>query len=326
MTTFQQGILLALIYNVLTAAKGVFLGSLLQGADTILVVFCTFLIVAIFFNGLQKFRPKEKKEANRKSAGLDLLMVNVLTASAWMTFYLAVKNLEPAVATALANCLGPVITLIMAYRLQTGAKPMLLEIVASLGVVASMTVLVGITWFGKTGISTFSNDRIFWGLTMALVCGVSMAFNNLFSKRLNQKGWDAKEILASRFYILLGMSLLLLNWETISWLQAPMHLLELLGISVMGVIIPLFAFQKSLQKLEPIFVSLVLATAPLMTFMIQMFDRRIEFSIWSLSGIALVIGFSLLGVYARFRSQKHVARIATEEIGGLPPRMLKIRS
>jgi drug/metabolite transporter (DMT)-like permease len=218
------------------------------------------------------------------------------------------KNMEPAVANSIANALGPVITLLLARQMGRTDKPSRLEIFGAIGVLAGMLALVEVTWAGKSGLTGVGQDQVRLGLGMAIVCGVSMAANNLFSKRLNLKGWSAEQILAKRFYVLLLLAGALLPPHTLEWISSVPHVATVVFVSVLGIIVPLYAFQVGLQKLEPMIVSLLLATLPLVAFGVQVLDRRIAFSPYSLVGVVMVIGFSLLGIYSRFRPRAITAR------------------
>jgi drug/metabolite transporter (DMT)-like permease len=191
------------------------------------------------------------------------------------------------------------VTLGLAFWLGMGAKPRRSEIATSLGVLVSMGALVAVTWYGKSGLGNFPADRLHWGVAMAFLCGISMAINTTYSKRLNARGWSARKILAHRFYALLALAALALPTGAMGWLSVPSHAMTILTIAFGGVIVPLYAFQRGVEYLEPVVVALILATVPLFSLVVQTLDRRLEFSAYSLGGILLVILFSCLGVLVR---------------------------
>jgi len=94
-------------------------------------------------------------------------MVNVMTAVAWFTFYFAERNMEPAVVSAVADSLGPIVTLVFAGWLGINSKRKGGDILSSLGVLGSMCLLIGATWFGKGALASFSRDRILVGIVTA---------------------------------------------------------------------------------------------------------------------------------------------------------------
>ncbi|MEW6055800.1 MAG: EamA family transporter [Bdellovibrionota bacterium] len=306
--TVVSGILCVLFYNLLSATKGVYLGSLLQRFDPILLLFASFSVVTLFFSTIG-FIKRGSDSAGKGEAAIsigkhkfDVVMVNFLTASAWITFFYALKNLEPAVGSALANALIPISTLLLGLLLRTAAAPKHLEVVSALGVLIGVYLLVDAVWAGKSGLSEMSSERTQLGLLMGILCGVSMAANNLFSKRLNTKGWSARQILAVRFYALIILSVCMLKGSDFLGLMNVEAIVNVLVISFFGIIIPLYSFQLGVQKLEPMIVSLTLATVPLFVFGVQLFDQRVRFSPHSLVGIAVILVFTMLGVLSRFKS------------------------
>lgn len=298
MNTMVKGILLVVTYNVLSASKGVYLGHLLQGVQPFLLLFCSFSLVALFFGGSEWLFPS-KGSPKFREGGWDLVMVNLMTAAAWITFYLAMKYLEPAVASAVANSLGPIVTLCLALLLGMGARPRSVEFLTSVGVMASVGLLIAATWLGKSGVVGASHESLLIGIAMAIACGITMAINTFFSKRLNVKGWSARKILAHRFYLILVVAAMLFPRNGMEWLSAPSHLGTVFVIAFLGVIVPLYTFQLGVQLLDPVVVALILSTVPLFAMGVQGLDRRLEFSAFSLTGICLVIAFSCLGVWVK---------------------------
>lgn len=67
----------------------------------------------------------------------------------------------------------------------------------------------------------------------------------------------------------------------------------------MGLIVPLYSLQLGMERCDPLTIALLLATLPLFMYVIQVFDKRLTLSSYSLVGIILTVVFLLVSVVGR---------------------------
>jgi drug/metabolite transporter (DMT)-like permease len=298
-TTRQLGILCILLYILLSASQGVYLGSLLQRLDPVVLLVGCFGLAAGFFNLLQLRRPRAYLR-QLGQAPLDVLALNVVSAAGWYSFFLALKYLEPAVSGALANAIGPLVTLALVafgwlhipeVRVTRGG------VLAAAGTAAAVVFLGVTTWWGHSGVSARPTGELALGLGMALLCGVCGVATTVFSRRLKRNGFTADQVMAARFFVLLVCGALLLPDG--GWAQLAANGETVVVIAALGIIAPLYALQLGIARVDPLTVAMLVATVPAFVFAVQALDQRVVFSASSLLGVGSTIAFSLWGVRAR---------------------------
>ncbi|NGQ97302.1 hypothetical protein G3578_19375 [Brevibacillus sp. SYP-B805] len=117
------------------------------------------------------------------------------------------------------------------------------------------------------------------------------------SKKLSEAGWSSARILAHRFYAIVLLSA--------AWAHADGALADILAnwewiliVSLTGVVLPLYLLQMGIKHCDTFLVILSLSFVPVFTYFFQMFDSRIRWSGYTLAGIMLILGFSLVSTWA----------------------------
>jgi drug/metabolite transporter (DMT)-like permease len=292
------GVLLVLLYNALSASKGVYLGSLLQRLDPVVMLVGCFGLTAVFFNALQFRNIAAYVGAIRRNA-LDVVAANLFTCFGWYSFFLAMKYLEPAVSGAVSNAIGPVITLTLVGLGLMKSQDIRVTRDGVLASVATMVAVLSLgyaTWTGRTGVGGKSSWELSFGLAMAVLCGVCVVGNTVYGRRLARAGLPADQVMAARFFLLLAGGSLLLPDD--AGQQIAENIESVLVIAGLGIIVPLYALQQGIARLSALTVLLLLATVPAFVFAVQTFDSRLGFSPVSLAGITLTVCFSAWGIKA----------------------------
>lgn len=303
------GILLILLYNLLSATKGVYLASLLQAYHPVLILVACFSLVAVFFIAIQA-RSLRALSGRVRGATLDVIAINLTSAGSWFSFYYALKFLEPAVVTAISASMGPLSTILLARYLRPGKPATRVEMISSAGIFAAMLVLISGTWLGYSAVGAINAPRAAMGIGATLLCGMSVVGNTIFSKRLNDRQINPRAIMAVRFFLLIALGAILLPHGSAAVLASPGTLAPIFLIAVFGIIIPLYALQIGIARCEPIVVAMTLATAPLFVYAVQFFDARLHSSPTTLAGVALLMTFTLVGVVGGMRRGRAAAAIA----------------
>ena len=108
-STEKQGILLIFSFNILSGVQAVYLSDMLQKVDVFSTLILTFCLVSFYFYSVQVV----SKKAQVKTQWIEWVGVNITTAGSWLGFFIALKYIEPAISSALANSIGPIVTILI---------------------------------------------------------------------------------------------------------------------------------------------------------------------------------------------------------------------
>ncbi len=291
------GPLFVLGYCILASAKAVTVGHMLQSVDAFLLVFANFLLATTFFCFTERNLFKSGK---LEGASKDILWLNVTTTLSWIGFYFALKELEPAVQGAIVLGFGPLFTGFLIKIFRPKAPATRWEIIAGIGVLLSMIFLGVVSLNGQSALPNLSGHSLTVGVIAALIAGLGVSGNTVFSKRLSDRGMTARQIMAVRFFMLLVISfiaILIRRPECSLVCSSPWLVLVIAGL---GVILPLYLLQRGIVLSEPMVVALLLPMAPVMTMLFQWMDPRLHFSGLSLLGVLLVTLFGLTGTLQKY--------------------------
>ena len=298
---YQLGLWYVFLFVLSGAFQEVYLGNLLQNRDPILVMTITFLVTGFFFVILQAKNLGDLLSTVGKSIR-SVFLLNLTTALSWVGFFLALKYLEPAVASMMCFSSVPVLTILFRKIFRPQGQLLREEIVTSLGLSIILVFLSVSTLRGLSAVGSISFDSAVYGLLMVLTSAVGVMGNTYASKSLKEEGFNAKQVIGVRFWLLIvyGLSSSLMHLESVvPTLMDQKFWLEILIISFATVIAPLYLLQLGIEKLEPITVSFALNTLPILTYLLQLFDQRLVFSYSTLVAVLLSFGLTLYGVLQR---------------------------
>ena len=287
------GISLVILFNILSGVQAVYLSGLLKEANVYATLCICFSFVTIIFILINAISNKTIKNSVKKNY-TNLVIINVTTLGNWLTFFIALKYIEPAMSSALANSIAPMVTLFATYFFLKGPFPKRSQLLISLGIFLSMGIMIFVTIAGKSASSTANLSYLWLGIIASLICGVSISSTNIVSKKLNISGINAKEIMMYRFILLIIVCGVVAGSDVIIETLKTL-LLPLLFISIIGNVIPLFSLQLSIERLEPITVSLLLVLAPIFYLIIQVFNKNIPISPISWIAISISVIFVAVG-------------------------------
>lgn len=292
------GIILVIMFNILSGVHAVYLSGLLKNVDTFSVIFICFSFVCLLFCLIDFF--KKTNITYNSQSYFYIFLINLFTLGNWLTFFIALKYIEPAISSALANSISPIITLIFVSVFYTKVMPKIIQIIISLGIFISMIFMVIMTLSGNTAIDPENYSLLILGVISSIGCGASMAFTTITSKKLYFLGFNAIKIMKFRFFLLIIISAILAGKSNILYVLDN-YIFVLIFISIIGNVIPLFLLQLSIEKLEPIVVSMLLVLAPVFYLIIQLFSEKIPFSLSSLVTISISVTFVLIGTWLNLK-------------------------
>ena len=292
-----------LVFNLLSGIQAVYLSGLLQKANLFATITITFFFVSVFFLVVSLFYKEKKNIPTAPVAKFyNVLAINLTTAGSWLGFFVALKYIEPAVVSALANAIGPMLTLFITVKIAKSDKLSRAEIFSAIGVFVCMLLMIRSTMNGTSALGNISRDHAIIGIGMAFLCGLSMVLNTIFSKRLNNQGVKPHSIMTFRFVLIVLVGVYIAGYDEI---MATLHQywLTLLIVAMLGNVLPLYILQVGISKVPPLVVSFALVLAPLFYFLSQQFSARIAFSAETLIFILCSLMFLSYGIIAKSKAK-----------------------
>lgn len=256
-------------------------GTWLGDVPSSLFVFVSFAITAAFFLLVSRGRPGDR------AWGL-LVMLNLATALTFLCFFYALRIIEPAIVGAVEIGIGPVIAVLVALAV-VGEKPTVARLC-----VCTM-ILIGCLVLARAAISGAGLEGVggsaWMGLLASAAAGVGAVFITIFSKSLMKKNWSFGAILAHRFYVIVPLALLF--WTGSPQPEVPItwssHLVMIvLGVTVVGVLAPLYLLQLGIEKCDPYTVMVTMAALPVITYVLEGFSPAYVWSVETLVGLAII--------------------------------------
>jgi drug/metabolite transporter (DMT)-like permease len=292
------GVVLVLVWVVLTASKDVYLGHLVQDLDSTLLLVGCIAIAVVFFNAIQLV---ERAAYARVFAAnlVDVFWLNLFTAAGWASFFAALKFLEAAVAESFVVAVDPLATLVLARALRQQSPVLPSELAASWAMLGAAAFLGVGVWYGHSSVGVLGAADATFGIVCVLVCGIANGGITVMSKRLADRKVTASQVMASRFFLLLAgcLALVLIRGQDLGALAD--HAGAVAVVAVLGVIVPMFVLQKAIERAEPMTVVLVGSIVPVVAFAFQQLDSRLTFSWLSCGGVTAIFVIVIGGTCRR---------------------------
>ncbi|MDO4232303.1 MAG: EamA family transporter [Lautropia sp.] len=231
-----------------------------------------------------------------QAAFLPLLMLNLSTALTFLSFFYALKLLEPAVVGALEIGVAPIIALLLTLLLQ-GERPTAARVMVCLGLLLGCLVLAASAFSGVGFTAGAAVNGAAWqGVLASVAAGAGAVVVTMASRKLVQCGWQYGAVLAHRFYLILPVSLGMALWggdfSAVEW-DMPV-LLAVLAVSLLGVTLPLYLLQIGIGRCDTHTVLVSMAALPVITFALEMLSPVYAWSWLTAVGVLVVAAFVLL--------------------------------
>jgi drug/metabolite transporter (DMT)-like permease len=280
-----------------SAASFVFIAHLNQSHNELLSMALTFGYAIILFSlfNIKKLSSMFKIMLSQKRAMLGL---NIATLFSWFGTFMALKYIDPATKISIGFGLIAVTNFFIATPLRSIGKNKHL-LLCILFVMLNMGLVIGQYAVSSVHVST---EHMLFGLAWSVVGGIIGGFIGINSQRLHKAGYTATQVLATRFYFLVIVSVLILLFTA---RPTPLHIhwqYYLLSTALV-VLLPLLMYHLAIESLGALIVSFVEPFTPVLTYFIQVIVLHYRFNLLTMVLLTLSSGGIILLVRMEHRSK-----------------------
>jgi drug/metabolite transporter (DMT)-like permease len=149
------------------------------------------------------------------------------------------------------------------------------------------------------------------GIVLSVLTGVLMAAMLLYGSRLDKVGVGPVAQFGLRFplFLVLALAAYLLGIDD----KGPVPLEDMLVAIAAGLVLlafPVYAVQKAVSMSSTLTIGTAAAVAPLVVFLLQMVEGRVEYSRATLAGLAIYFAGALLAAFGGVRAVSDEVRAA----------------
>ncbi|MBW3098752.1 hypothetical protein [Pseudohoeflea coraliihabitans] len=301
--TTSTGLVWCLIFLVLDAVQAVWFGALLQRHDSFLIGLLVFGLSAAGCIVWVAGRAPAQFVVARRHFGA-LFGMNVAAAGAWVTYFLALQRIEPAIAFMIFSGMIPLTTILAGWlgfaegeRSRNG-----IEALGNALLLAGLVFLAYVTLSGRSGFLRDGLASGLVGLLLAFLAGAMIAAMLMFSQRLDRRGMTPVAQFGLRFPLYLLVALI--GWQAGWDHKAPASASELSSAVLIGLILlafPIYAVQRAVALVSSLTLAAIAATGPVLVFALQALEGRVDFAPATSLGLLICLAGALLAAYGAAR-------------------------
>ena len=298
------GALASFAFTCLAAVRDVYFGGLFQSTSPLGVALVAFTLCSVIFLPIALIQDRGSVR-RLLSHRRELFWVNVTTGLAWISFFYALRAIEPLLVQILFAGVGPLsvlgldrfLGLTPPATLGQAERPIYVGLAVSLLAAAAVAV-AGLSGAGPQPLGTAAS-----GIILAVFAGTSISASTVLSRRLNDRGVAPAALISLRFVgaIVLAAALSLISGADVLTSVSKTDVPIALGAAVLLIVLPNYVNQVGVSLASPLTVRAVMAIGPVLIFALQLVEGRLSPSPCSL-GAALLYGvFALAAAIARGR-------------------------
>ncbi|WP_256584518.1 DMT family transporter [Pseudomonas sp. GZJR-8] len=285
----RTGLIIGLVFCLISAAFDVYVALVTQSISTLNVIFYCFTTSACVFGVWAVYRNPNSLWSKLRTQWRLIVIINLAVLCNWGGLFYALRYLEPAVVGVASVACGPALTLIVSLLTNRSVKVAVVDAVVSWLVLISVAIMLFNSLAGDSGVVTTTAVQRVLGIVSVLTCALGTVMYTVFSKEMFARQWSVYEILGVRNIAMVGVCAVAIPATGGSFLLDSGWVLPMAILVIAGHLLPIYLIQKTIYYLTPIHVSLVLLTLPVFVFLFQYLDSRVEFSVASLSAVTVII-------------------------------------
>jgi drug/metabolite transporter (DMT)-like permease len=291
------GALCVLGFVILSDGRDIYLERHIKVDNPFDYLLLVFSMTALFYAGVNAV--KTMREPHPKASGFlrNIVWLNIVTASNWLGWYLALKYLTAPTVVALYAGIIPMATLVVNRCLRSTSVTSIADWISTALLLACATA-----WALANTLSLQGSEAAV-GLGLVVICSVSIAATTVVSKRLADARVPASRIMAHRFYVLLAISLYMSSPAAELLDLARRNFQLLMFAATVGTILSLWLLQKGIERCEPVLTVVIIATSP--AFSLALYYFLIGSASLEVDTVVMSIAVVLIAVFHTLFQHRH---------------------
>lgn len=285
----QKGMVVGLMFCLISAAFDVYVAFVTQTLNTMLVILYCFISSALLFVICAICRNWDSLYSKVKGDWRKVVVINLSVLLNWGGLFYALRYLEPAVVGVASVACGPALTLVISFFDKRSVKAAFADVLVSCLVLISVGIMLFNSFAGDSGIATTTVAQRLLGIVSVVVCALGTVMYTIFSKELFARQWSIYEILAVRNLAMIGVCVIGISLTSVGFSLDRDLIFPMFVLVVLGHLLPIYLIQKTIYHLTPIHVSLVLLSLPVFVLLLQYLDDRVEFSMASVVAVSIIV-------------------------------------
>lgn len=302
------GFLFSVAFVCLASVRDVYLGGLFQRVSPLLVAMVAFALCTLILLPIALVYSRDSLVILWRQWRV-LLWINVTSAMAWLSFFAALRLIEPSLVQILYSGIGP-LSVVWIDRYFTNARAVVPLSQAERPIyIALLASLIFSSAVALSGLSGTEDQPIGWtalGVLCAAFGGISISVNTMQCRKLNDAGVVPGALLSLRFPGIVLCAAILLSLSPSGLPDFSPSLAMFLAIAALIIVFPSYVNQIGISLASPLTVRVVLATGPVLIFFFQIIEGRLSASPYSLTAAALYAAVAISAGLARQRAIRYI--------------------
>ena len=287
----NRGVVYILIFVVATAFRDVFFGGVFQKFRFFDVMLIAFSLTTAIFSTVVAIGMRDQIRALAR-AWRETLVVNLGTAAAWLSYFYALKLLEPAIVNTIHTGAGP-LTLVglsaLGLHISRPTTVRRIERFVHLGTFSTLMALSAVVLLDLSGLPGRGIWQNTLGLGLAFASGGFIAASSDVTKRMHERGVRAEAVLAVRFIaiVMIGAFMASHGHGDGEPVSSARSFAIVAGAALVLIAAPVYVLQLGLARISALSTWVLISLGPALVFVAQLLDSRIAYSVFTLGCIAL---------------------------------------
>jgi hypothetical protein len=298
------GFAVALSFVCLAGARDVYLGGLFQRVSpsaVALVAFgaCTSVLLPVALVCYGDALGILRRQARA------IFWVNVTSAVGWLSFLGSLRLTEPCLVQISYFGVGPFSVVWIDRYLSRTMAPVTLtraERPIFIGLLLSLVFASIVAISGLSGMGPQPAGKRMLGVSLAIAGGVAMSVSTMQCRWLNDAGVRPGILFSLRYPMTTLAASLLVFMSPAGMSSTPPWISAIMATAVLLILVPSYINQVAISLASPLTVRVVMASAPVIIFLLQTIEGRLSPSPYSLAAAMLYAPFAVLAGLARRRA------------------------
>jgi hypothetical protein len=319
----QVGFAAIVAFLLLTSFRDIYLWSIFQDFSPLHVAILAFGLSGLVFLPVTLTRHRHELRL-LAAVPCEVLLMTVACAVSWITYFCALRSLEPALAQLLCAGMGPITADLATWKSAPATRGSRTELALHQGILVSLVLAVALELGGRAP-GAGGAASVLFGTAMALVSGITLAIYRISSNALNQKGVAPVTILAVRSPVVAVVAAAL-AWgtgDTSVGAWSPSSLIIVSANCILLIVVPIFVNQVGVALASPVTAGVASALQPTLLFGLQAVLRpdTVSDSPYLALSILVYSCFAVASTVARSQTTRDVQVLQP----GAAPRSIRAR-